>query len=331
MFKWGIMGCGSISYKFIESVNLLKNTTVIAVASKSQERADDLAKAFKIKNTYSSYEEMLSRDDINAVYIATTNNFHFGNIKLALEFGKHVLCEKPMVLCESELKNLVKLAKEKKLLLMEAMWTRFLPAVIELKKALKEEIIGEVKYVTTSFSHNFYADENINPRIINPELGGGGLLDIGVYNLAFIDMIFEADFKDIKSNLQFTYTQVDDTVDALIDYGNNKIAYLHTSIGHYLARETLIVGNEGYIRVPEFKSPSLFQIMLNNQDSQVISMAYIEPGFQYEIESFIESVENNLLSNENMSLESSLRIVKTMDKIRHDNNFYYPNELAKSE
>lgn len=179
MIQFGIMGAGNIARKFADAVRQVEGAQVAAVASKSLERAQAFAQEQHIPAGYGGYQEMLQRPDIDAVYIATTNNFHYENILQCLEHGKHVLCEKSMVLHTRQAEEVFALAREKGLFLMECMWVRFLPKIQKVKEWVETGRIGRLKCAQGNLG--FYAGKDLTTRAYNPALGGGSMYDLGVY------------------------------------------------------------------------------------------------------------------------------------------------------
>ena len=177
--RFGIIGAGSIANHFCKAVEMLEDAEVVAVASSSEERAKAFAQANNIPESYGSYEEMLRNADINIVYIATTHNFHMDNIRLCFAYGKHVLCEKAMVLTAEDAREVFRMAKEKNLFCMEAMWTRFLPQYRKAKQWIEEGRIGKIQAATSVVG--FKAHVGPEHRLVTPELAGGAMYDIGVY------------------------------------------------------------------------------------------------------------------------------------------------------
>ena len=173
MYHFGIIGAGNIAHKFIEAVRMTKNADVTAVASKSLERARDWAEKEGLSQYYDSYETLLADPDIDIIYIATLSNAHYDNIKACLEAGKHVICEKPMTQTASQAQEVITLAREKQLFLMEGMWSRFLPKSLRVRRWIQEGRIGELHLMQANIG--WKADKTYSKRLFYPELGGGSL------------------------------------------------------------------------------------------------------------------------------------------------------------
>ena len=187
-FKWGIIGCGQIAGKFAESLKVISDAILYAAASRSGEKARSFCKKYHVRKWYDSYEKLAEDPEIDAIYIATPHNLHLENSTLCIQNRKAVLCEKPLTVNEREAKKLIKNAREAKVFLMEAFWTRFLPSTVKLNQLLEDGLIGEVKLLQADFG--YYMPFDGNHRSYNPDLAGGALLDVGIYPINFAQMIF---------------------------------------------------------------------------------------------------------------------------------------------
>ena len=185
--KWGIIGCGGIARKFAICLKDVEGAELCAVASATPGKAEKFAEQFGVDSAYGDYKQLVARDDIQAVYVATTHNFHYDNVVLCLEHDKAVLCEKPLTVAAWEAEKLVALARERKLFLMMAMWTRFLPAICQVREWLDDGAIGELRQIRADFGFN--AVYNPAGRMYNKALAGGALLDAGVYPISFANMV----------------------------------------------------------------------------------------------------------------------------------------------
>jgi len=181
--KWGIIGLGNIATTMADALKIIPNNQLYAVASKTPSKARIFADKHGVENVY-SYQEIVNSREIDIIYVATTHNFHFANAKLALEHGKHVLIEKSFTVNAKEARELVRIAREKKLFLMEAIWTRFLPSVKMLKKKITNLEIGDVKQI--NISYGVFVGPAYEKRLNDPELAGGVSLDMGIYAISFV-------------------------------------------------------------------------------------------------------------------------------------------------
>ncbi|MBN1216676.1 MAG: Gfo/Idh/MocA family oxidoreductase [Candidatus Lokiarchaeota archaeon] len=322
IIKWGIIGCGKIAQEFVKAFRSCKNTTLHAVASQTQGNAKKFSKKFKIKTYYTDYESLVKDPNIDVIYIATTNNLHFNNTLLCLKNNKHVLCEKPFTLNAKQAEKLIKISKEKKRFLMEAMWMRFFPCIRELKILLIENIIGRVYHIKADFGINVSGIE----RLTNLNLGGGALLDLGVYPISFTQMIYQCAPKRIQSSVSLGDTKIDEFSSYLLEYENNKTAICSSSFIFNIPHTAYIYGKEGYIEVPDFFHPSRIIIHLNNKTQKSIEIPYESNGYNYEINEVVSCINQNKLESKIMPLNDTLEVIKTMDIIRAQWNLKYPNE-----
>lgn len=323
--KWGILGCGIIANKFAKGLELVEDAELVAVASKTAAKACEFAFRYSVKNYYDSYEELVKNPEIDVVYIATTHNFHYENIKLCLKNNKHVLCEKAFTVNALQAKEVISIAREKTLFLMEAMWTRFLPCITELNHMLKDGIIGDIKLLRADFGFRIDVDEE--NRLINPNLAGGTLLDLGIYTISFARMIFKRPPSAIKSSASFGKTNVDEHVGYILQYKEGEKAMISTSFQVTVPHDALIAGTKGYIRIPTFYSPVEMILKLECQDEKIIKLPFESTGYGYEAAEVNKCIREGWTESSIMPLEETLEIMTTMDKLRSDWGFKYPGEV----
>lgn len=317
--KWGVIGCGNIANMFATSLKALGSGSILAGASRTPGRAAEFALKHNAERAYTDYEALAMDPDIDAVYIATTHNFHYENAKLCLKHGKHVLCEKSFTVNANQASELIELASEKGLFLMEAVWTRFLPAIVELQKRLAAGVIGEVKTVTANFclgfTGNVFSDEH---RLKNPALAGGALLDLGIYPITFASIVFGKEPIRIQSSAVMTDTGVDESSFYLLDYEDGCRAMLSSSLTDTAPNEGIIYGSKGFIRVPLFWAAGEFEIHPNDTaEPETVKLPYIEgENFKFEIAHAMECIEAKKTESDIMPLYTTLSIMQTMDTLR---------------
>lgn len=321
--KWGIIGCGKIAHQFAQGLKVLPDAELHAVASKTLGKAEEFAKAYDVKKAYNSYEDLVNDTNVDVVYIATTNNFHYDNTMLCLNHSKHVLCEKPFSINATQAKRLVETAREKKLFLMEAMWTRFFPCILELNKLLKEKHIGDIKMLRADFGISRELDPE--DRKINPDLGGGALLDLGIYPISFATMIFKRQPSRIISSACLGQTGVDEQSSYIFEYESGEMALMYSSFISDTPHEALISGDKGYIRIPDFFHPSDMTISLNGEQ-RVIERKYESTGYNYEAQEVMNCILSGKLESEIMPLDETVRIIELMDELRLQWGVRYPGE-----
>ncbi len=312
---WGIIGAGNIAHKFAEGLKATADGMLIAVGSRSKEKADEFAHLHNSIKSFGSYSEVAEDSDVDVVYVATPHSFHYEHTKMCLLAGKAVLCEKPFTLNASELEELIAISKEKKVFLMEAMWTRFLPVMDRVRKLLEKKVIGEVRMLQADFGYR--ADFDPQSRIFAPELGGGGLLDVGVYTISLSSMIFGKEPSEIASLAHLGETGVDEQSAYLLKYDRGQLSILTSAVSTATPDEALIIGTEGYIRIPEFWHATKAQVFVDNQMIESINIGLKGNGYEYEAEEVMRCLMEGKLQSKLMSLEESLSIMRTMDKIRN--------------
>lgn len=322
--KWGIIATGNIANKFARQFKNVKNGKLIAVGSRKLETAKSFADKYKIKKYYGSYAELVNDSEVDAVYIATPNNLHMENTLSALNAGKHVLCEKPFAINAEELEKMILLARKNNIFLMEAMWMRFNKSIVKLRELLKKNIIGDIITIKSDFG--FFSPFEPEHRLFNPELGGGALLDIGIYPISLTFMILGKP-DSIKSYAYLGKTGVDEQNVIIFKYNSGQMAQLSSGFRCDTDRETYIFGAKGFIKLDAAWHRSE-KIIINIRDKkpEEINFDSNSHGLNYETEHMIDCINNGKLESDIISLDESLQIMKTMDKIRFEWNFKYPNE-----
>ncbi len=324
IIKWGILGCGRIAHKFAEGLRVLPGAKLEAVASKTERKAEDLGKTFGVKKIYNNYEGLVNNHAVDVIYIATTHNFHYQNALFCLTHGKHVLCEKPITLNADQAEDLIKTARNNNLFLMEAMWTRFLPCIIKLNELIEQDIIGEIKHITADFGINREFDPKI--RAFNPELGGGALLDLGIYPINFARMVYKQSPCKIKSSADIGITKVDEKSCYLFEYENGQTAMLSSSYRLLMTHEAFIFGTKGYLKIPDFYHPTKIVLKLEAKPKKIFRFPFKSTGYNYEALEVMKCLISNQIESKIMPLNETLEIMKTMDIIRSQWNLKYPGE-----
>jgi predicted dehydrogenase len=324
--RWGIIGCGLIAPKFFQALENTGEGQVVAAASKSMRRAKRLQNKLGIPNVYGSYVEMLDREQLDAVYIATSHNFHYANTKLCLERGLPVLVEKPFTRNAKEAAGLIALARAKKLFLMEAMWTRFNPSTAKVRELIAEGAIGEVKHLKADFCvrmKRFTRKTMPWNRMYNPQLAGGALLDIGVYPIAYARMIFGEPPTRIISSAKMAWTGVDKTSEYNFEYSGGRCAELSASFCEERPRDAVITGTKGIIQVPHFSHTDRV-ILIRDGKEEPFECA--PNGFEYEILEVHRCLRDGLTESPLMPLDETLETMRTMDTLRAQWGMKYPGE-----
>jgi dihydrodiol dehydrogenase / D-xylose 1-dehydrogenase (NADP) len=322
--RWGILGPGGIAHKFAEAVVRATGGVVEAVGSRDLSRAKAFASQHTIPRNYGSYEELAADNQIDMIYVATPHNSHCENTLLALDHGKGVLCEKPMAVNAPEVKQMIDRARAKKLFLMEAMWTRFLPSIVHVRKLLAQHAIGEVRMLSADFGFRGSTDEA--KRILNPDLAGGALLDVGIYPLALASMVFGRPEK-IVSAAHLGHTGVDEEAGILLQYSAGQLAILHTAVTTETPQAAAITGTDGMICIhKKWWCGDTVTLRRNNREDEVITLETNDNGFVYEIDEVHNLLTAGKIESPTMSLDETYQLAQTMDEIRRQWGMKYPFE-----
>ncbi len=310
--NWGFIGFGRIARKFLESLNAVEGEVAYAFASRSN--ADALQKEFPEVKVYSDYDQLLADPAIDVVYISTTHNFHCSNTISALRAGKHVLCEKPMGISSDEILEMKEVAEETGCFLMEAMWMRFLPAYREAITRVKAGEIGEVKYMTASFGFRSIDKLTTDGRLLNPDLAGGALYDVGVYPLTIVSDLFGWEPEEFKAHAILSDTGVDETIQVQLDFGGNRLAQVVGSIGIHTNKEACIYGTEGYVRLPFFWKAQSYEVVKDEQVT-TFDVPYLATGYAHEIQEVSKCISEGKTESNLFTLNDSLMSARLVESI----------------
>jgi predicted dehydrogenase len=322
---WGIIGTGFIANKFAEALQFLPENELVAVGSRASATAKKFGRAFGIPHQHNSYNKLANDPDIDVVYIATPHPFHKENTVLCLKAGKAVLCEKPFAVNSSQAQQMIDVARDGKLFLMEAMWTRFLPIIVKVREWLGQGLIGPVRFLQADFG--FKGSENPKGRLLNPELAGGALLDVGVYTVALASMVFRKQPLKVTGLAHIGQTGVDEQSAMLLNYRDGQLAVLSCSIRTQTPQEAVIAGTEGMIRIHSpFWSATTATISIEGKEDETVKIPHECNGFEYEAREVMQCLRAGKLESDIMPLNESLSIVKTMDEIRAQWGLKYPME-----
>lgn len=321
--RWAILGAGKIAHSFAQDFTVVKNAELVAVASSDKSRAETFAKEYNLPLAY-SYNELYDSSDVDAVYVATTHNFHYEQCIQCLKHGKNVLCEKPVTLNDKQFKELARLSQEKKVFLMEAMWTYFLPPVMKAKQWLQEGRIGNLKVVEAGFG--FPMEKNFTGRMYNIELAGGALLDLGVYPVAFSQYFTNKKPDSIMASGVLTATGVDERTGMILQFGDTT-ATLFCSMVNIMANKAMLYGEKGYIEIPEFfkaAAVSLYDAKHNLLDK--FEDERTTKGYNYEIQHANDAILHGKTESEIMPHSKSNEIQEIMTEVRRQIGLIYPSE-----
>lgn len=322
MVKFGVIGAGKIAKSFCDACKGI-NENLYAIASRDLDKAKQFQAKYGFEVTYDSYESLCLDPNVTCVYIATPHALHYEHMKLALSNGKHILCEKSFTLNHHQAEEILKLAKEKNRFVMEAMWTRFLPVIQEVKKTIDRGEIGEIIQIDATFG--FDAGGNYQSRVLDINMGGGALLDIGIYPIT-ISNYFLGIPDSVESVVEMDSTGVD--ISEKITYFYPKAeANLKMSLKENLGVDAYLYGTKGYIHIPHFNSADFATIFNNNHKViREIEHKHIVNGLEYEIFETIRCIKKKQLESMIMPHETTIEILRQMDVLRKEWNLKYPLE-----
>jgi len=318
--RWGIMGLGNIAHKFAQDLIKIKDAQLYAVASRTKEKATEFAYNYGVAQIYGNYEDLVNDANIDAIYIATPHVLHKENTLLCLEQGIAVLCEKPFAMNSTEVAIMISKAKEKKVLLMEALWTSFLPHYQYVLKELKNKTYGKLLKMEASFG--FFREFNDNSRVFKKSLGGGSLLDIGIYPIfAALSVIGKPE--SIEASATFFDNGADSSCNMIFNYKHGLKAYLKSSLLEDLPTEAIFYCEKGTIKINrQFHCPSTITITVDGKEEN-IDFNYKTIGYNYEVEHFNELLRQKKTESSVMSFDFSTQLMSLLDEVRSIINLKY--------
>ncbi|MCI0499180.1 MAG: Gfo/Idh/MocA family oxidoreductase [Planctomycetales bacterium] len=323
--NWGIIGCGGIAAKFAQDLAQSRTGRLAAVGSRSKAKAQTFAAHHGGACAHGSYEALAADPAVDVVYVATPHSYHLENALTAIDAGKHVLCEKPIALNARQLGRMIDAARKKGVFLMEGMWSRCFPATLQLRQWLARNRIGRILAMEADFGEFFAAGPK--HRINNPALGGGALLDLGIYPVSFASMVFGAQPEQIVSSVHKTRTGVDDHAVMVLEYADGATAALSCSCRVAMKPQARLFGTKGMITVDaRFYRPNRLTLALEGQKAVVADFAYPGFGLHYEADHVAECIRKGRTESDLMPLGESLAIMQTMDRIRRQWKLKYPGE-----
>lgn len=322
--RWGILGTGNIAHQFARGLADTPDATLVAVGSRSIDTANTFADEFDIERRHPTYEELADDDGVDAVYVSTPHPFHRDNSILLLEHGKAVICEKPFTINAGDAKAVIDVARQRDVFLMEAMWTRYLPAVVRARELIAEGAIGDVRLVQADFG--FRAGINPEGRLFNLALGGGALLDVGIYVISMASMILGPRPSRVASTTQIGETGVDEQSAFLLQYPGGELAVLSCAVRTGTAVEARIFGTEGSILLhgPFFKCGAL--TVKRGGEEEHIDLPLEGNGYNYEAAEVGRCLRAGLKESDVMPLDETLALMELMDSIRAQWGLSYPME-----
>lgn len=324
--NWGIIGLGKIARKFADDLRLLPNARLHAVASTSLERAQAFAAEYDAPHALGRYDDLVHCPDLDIVYVATPHVLHCENTLLCLENNIPVVCEKPFAMNIGEARRMVAAARQNRVFLMEALWTRFIPAVNHAFELVEKGEIGEAHTVKADFGYCMPFDPN--SRVFNKALGGGSLLDIGIYPaLLALFMFGKPAVEDILAAATFTQTNVDESCAFTFQYPGKRLALGHSTIAANTPVEAWIHGREGTIHLhPRWHHTDRLTVSKYEGRTEVkrdLHIPYEGWGYAFEAAHVMQCLENEMLESDKVPLDFTLNLVETLDAIREKVGLIY--------
>ena len=323
-FNWGILGPGGIAKAFAEDLKKLNGHSIAAVGSRTLSNAQSFANTFG-GTAYGSYEELVADPQVDAIYVATPHPAHKENVILALNAGKPVLCEKPFAVNAVEAQQMVDAAHKNGVALMEAMWARFLPHYAQVRKIIQSGVLGKIHTIHADHGQRL-ADQNI-PRLVEPALAGGALLDLGIYPVSFAHMILGNPSK-ITSSAVLTDKGVDAQTSMIFDYADGAQAVLNTTMIEQTPCRAVVAGLNGWLEIDRtFYNPASMRVVLNDGTTTEYPSSYVGHGLREQAEVFKQLVTSGQQQSQILNWQDTVDIMKTLDQVRSQIGLKYPFEL----
>ncbi len=323
--RWGILGTGRIAHSFAEGLSILPGAELRATGSRSEQTANAFAERWNIPNKHASYDSLANDPEVDAVYVATPHSEHMANSIQCLEVGKAVLCEKPLAVNARQGREIVKVARERGILCMEGMWSRFPPGMVKVRELVEEGTFGELRSLQADFGFRAKVRDP-KGRLFNPYLAGGSLLDIGVYPVSLSSMVFGKP-EEIASTWHPGETGVDEQAAYVFRHPGGALSILHSSIQAETSQEALLSGTEGSLRImKQCWRPQELVVTRTDGSAEHFSFPFEGNGFNYEAKAFMNLLREGKTESQIMPLDESVSILETMDGIRAQWGLRYPME-----
>ena len=311
--RWGIIGTGKIASTFARDLQLIDEGELVAVGSRSQASADAFGDEFNVARCFDSYEELVSDPEVDAVYVGTPHPMHFENASLALNHGKPVLVEKAFTMTSREARDLVALAREKNLFMMEAMWTRFLPHVVALRDLIARGVLGELVMVEADHGQWFAPDPNF--RLFARELGGSAVLDLGVYPVSFASMLLGPPSRMVTM-VDPAFSGVDGQASMIFGYDSGAQALLTCTSAARSATRACVTGTLARVEIDaDFYAPTTFRLITRAGEVTNYDFEVAPRGLRFEAIEVARCLEAGLAESSVMPLDETVTIMETLEKV----------------
>jgi predicted dehydrogenase len=321
--RWGILGTGRIAELFVQGLAVLPDAEVVAVASRAPETAEAFGERFGVPRRHGEYAALAADEEVDVVYVATPHSVHRDATLLCLDAGKAVLCEKPFALNAAEAREMIAAARRHGLFLMEAMWTRFAPAMVELRRLLADGVLGDVRLLTADLGWRF--DPDPRHRLYDPQLGGGALLDLGVYPVSLASMVL-GNPSAVSAVATLAETGVDAQTAVLLRHPGDRLAVLSCSMQAALPIHAAIVGSEARVEIRNWYNPGGFVLRRDGADPERFAFSRAGNGMEYEAAEVGRCLRAGALESAVMPLDETLTIMRTLDRVRAQIGLRYPGE-----
>ncbi|WP_394748633.1 Gfo/Idh/MocA family protein [Spongiimicrobium salis] len=321
--RWGILGPGKIAHHFVKDLQLVEEAELCAVASRTLEKAEQFKSDYNVKHAFGSYQELFACEEVDVIYIATPHTHHAKWAIEAMRNGKHVLCEKPLGINTAEVHRIIQAAKANKVFLMEALWSRFNPTIQKIKERIDKGDIGTVGYVNADFA--FYAmDRDVHGRVLNPELAGGTLLDIGIYPIFLAYLILGVP-SQILATSNFHENGAEVQTSMIFSYDNAQ-AVLYSGFTSKSRMKAEIAGSEGSIYLDARWHETQGYTIEKNEVMTEVNSPTSGRGYSYEIEEVHRCLKANVLESELWSHQNSMDLIGLLDQVRSQAGIRFPFE-----
>ena len=320
--RWGVVGTGGIASAFVEDLHFVEGAAAVAVGSRAQESADRFAAEHSLGRAHPTYEALVTDDEVDVVYVATPHPGHHDAAMLAIEAGKAVLVEKPFTMDATDAESLVTAARDRGVFLMEAMWARFVPWAVRLRELLAEGTLGEVREVIAD--HGQWFPEDASHRLFAPELGGGALLDLGVYPVSFASMVLGTPSR-VTAVSDPAFTGVDATTSMLMQYAGGAHAVLTATLTAAGPTTAAVIGTDARVQVDgPFYTPTGFTLTRRDGTSERFDQPVEGRGMWCEAAEVVRCLREGRLESDVMPLDETVAIMATMDEVRRQIGLTYP-------
>ena len=322
--RWGILATAAIARKFATGLQSTERGELVAIGSRSQEKADAFGEEFSIPRRHGSYQALADDPEVDAIYVATPHPMHKDATILCLRAGKAVLCEKPFAVNADQAAEAIAVAREQKLFCMEALWSRFLPSVVKARQLVADGAIGELRMILADFG--FRAGWNPQGRLLNPDLAGGGLLDVGIYPISLASLFF-GEAREIASLAHLGETGVDEQAGMVVKYDGGRISVMATGVRTTTPMEVWLLGTEGKIHLhcPWWRGYPL-TLLADGKDPETFEATKVGNGYNYEADEVARCIAAGKTESDVMPLDETLSLAKTMDAMRAQWGLKYPME-----